>query len=142
MILNKRVIQKEVDATLESGVYTEGFGEVCLLMAEVSAHKRGLNYRYNEFEVNFIIKPRIVDMLLLRIFKYDKDEASAYTFCSLITSNAITDAIKDIRRASKGESDNVYYIEDIKPEIMRVQVCDSEYISGELYFDGNEIKLK
>lgn len=141
MILNKRIIQKEVEATLRLGEYTDGLGEVILLFADVSAHKRGLNYRYNEFEVNYIIKPRIVDMLLLRVFKYNKDSASAYTFFSLITSNAITDAISDIRRAENGEYNNVYYIEDIKSEVMRIQVDDSEFNYGEVYMDGDIIKL-
>lgn len=141
MILNKKIIQKEVDATVESGVYTEGFGDVCLLIAEVSVYKRGLNYRYNEFEINYIIKPRIVDMLLLRVFKYDKAEASAYTFLSLITSNAITDAIKDIRRAERGDCKDVFYIEDIKKEVMRLHDSEGEYITGEVYLENGIIKL-
>lgn len=141
MVLKKKVIQREVDATIESGAYTDGFGKICLLIAEVSIHKRGLNYRYNEFEVNYIIKPRIVDMLLLRIFKYNKAEASAYTFISLITSNAITDAIRDIRRAERGESKDVFYIEDVKKEVMRIQSSDGDYMSGEVYLEDGIIKL-
>lgn len=141
MVLKKKVIQKEVDATVKSGVYTEGFGKVCLLMAEVSAYKRGLNYRYNEFEINYIIKPRIVDMLLLRVFRYNKAEASAYTFLSLITSNAITDAIRDIRRAERGDCNDVFYIEDIKKEVMRLQDSEGEYVVGETYLEHGIIKL-
>jgi len=139
MVLNKKIIQREVDATIKDSKYTEGLGEVILLMAEISVHKRGLNYRYSEFEVEFVIKPRIVDMLLLKVFKYDKAYASAYTFFSLITSTAIIDAIKDIKGAVYGNVVDMYYLEDIKGEVSSlIEVFDR----NDVYLDGDVIKLK
>jgi len=141
MVLNKRIIQEEVELTLELGKYTEKLGECILLFADVSAHKRGLNFRYTTFEVDFILKPRIVDMLLLKLWKYRKEEASAYTFFSLITSNAIQDAINDIRRAERGEFNNVYYIDDVKAEIAVMYSDESEYVYNEMYIENGIIKL-
>lgn len=129
-MLNKKKLQDAVDRVVASNSYNEDFGRFVLIFAEASVVKRGLFYRYNEFDIEFVIKPRIVDMLLLKIFKYDKKMASAYTFCSLITTNAILNAIKDLRRAEKGESTNVFYIEDLEHEIQFIEeeaVRDIDY---------------
>jgi len=144
MVLNKKTIQKEVEETLKLGKYTEGLGEIILLFADVSVYKRGLLFRHNEFEIDFIIKPRIVDMLLLKVFKYNKEYASAYTFFSMVTSTAIIDAIKDIRKAEKGISTNIYYIEDIKSELKNMVEEDYDYLTSGVYLnvDGNIINLK
>jgi len=142
MVLNKYIIQREVDATILSGKYTEGLGKVMLLFADVSVYKKGLNYRYNEFEVDFIIKPKIVDMLLLKVFRYNKKYSSAYTFFSLITSTAIADAIRDIRRDKHGESEGVFYIEDVKSLVAELLVEDCMYDANSVWLDGNIIRLK
>lgn len=141
MILNKKVIQKEVDDTLLDMKYTEGLGKVILLFADVSVYKRGIKYRYNEFEVDYIIKPRIVDMLLLKVYKYDKDVSSAYTFFSMITSTAIIDAIKDIRRAEKGESSNVFYIDDMQKELKSIIYDDDDFSTSGVFLENGLIKL-
>ena len=141
-MIHKRIIQKEVEETILTGKYTEGFGRICLELADVSVYKRGLYYRYNEFEIDFIIKPRIVDMLLLKVFKYEKDKnSSAYTFISLITHTAIVDAIKDIRRAERGETANVFYIEDIGRQISSIIDYDDSCNQNDVYLENNVIKL-
>ena len=141
MTLDKKVIQKAVEETISLGKYTEELGSVILLFAEVSVYRRGLKYRFSEFDVEFIIKPKIVDMLLLKVFKYNKDFASAYTYFSLITSTAILDAIKDTRRALKGESHGVYYIEDMKKEIAQLGDGDSDNAFEKLSIENGIIKL-
>jgi hypothetical protein len=143
MVLDKDMIQKEVDKSLLDGKYTEGVGRIMLLLADISAQKRGLIYRYSEFEVDFIIKPRIVDMLLLKLFKYKKESASAYTFMSLITSTAILDAIRDLRRVDKGDNSNIFYIEDIGREMSNLEYnSDLHDCLNDVYMDGGLIKLK
>ena len=142
MVLNKKIIQVEVEKTLENKKYTEGLGKVILLFADVSVNKRGIRYRFSEFEVDFIIKPRIVDMLLLKVFKYEKSSASAYTFFSLITSSAINRAIRDVRLAERGESKNIFYIEDVQKEMRTCFVDDEEFSTKGVYLDGDIIKLK
>jgi len=140
MVLNKKIIQNEVEKTLTDRKYTEGLGKAILLFADVSVYKRGIKYRYNDFEVEFIIKPRIVDMLLLKVWRYEKDSASAYTYFSMVTSTAIIDSVKDIRRAEKGESKDVFYIEDISRELKNIQLEDSHY--QDVYLENNQILLK
>lgn len=142
MVLNKKIIQQEVEATLLQEKYTEGLGRVILLFAEISVLKRGVKFRYNEFEVEYIIKPRIVDMLLLKVFKYDQKYASAYTFFSMITSTAIIDAIKDIRRAERGESKNVFYIDDVQKELRGLIYDDDDFSTAGVYMENDLIKLK
>lgn len=142
MVFNKEIIQKEVEETILSGKYTERLGEIILDIAEVSVYKKGLYYRYNEFEIEFIIKPKIVDMLLLKVFRYNKDFSSAYTFFSLVTSTAIVDAIKDIRRYERGESLNVFYIDDIGKEVNRLEDSSELFNQNDVYLDGDIIKLK
>jgi len=141
MILDKQVIQNEVELTLLNKKYTEKLGEVILLFADVSVNKRGIRYRYNEFEVDFIIKPRIVDMLLLKVFNYKKASASAYTYFSLVTSSAINDAIRDVRAAERGESKNIFYIEDVGRELKHVLNGDDEFSTMGVYLDGDIIRL-
>lgn len=140
MTLDKKVIQKAVEETIKNGKYTEELGSVILLFAEVSVYRRGLKYRFTEFEVEFIIKPKIVDMLLLKVFKYNKEFASAYTYFSLITSTAILDAIKDTRRALKGESQGVYYIEDVSKEVSQLEGSDGNEEFSKLYIEEGIIK--
>tara|TARA_R110000803_G_scaffold154286_1_gene219053 strand:- start:4280 stop:4708 length:429 start_codon:yes stop_codon:yes gene_type:complete len=140
MTLDKKVIQKAVEETIKNGKYTEELGSVILLFAEVSVFRRGLKYRFSEFDVEFIIKPKIVDMLLLKVFKYNKDFASAYTYFSLITSTAILDAIKDVRRALKGESHGVYYIEDMTKEITQLDDCGEDNVFEKLCIENGVIK--
>ena len=141
MVLDKNIIQREVDATIDSGKYTEGLGKAILLFVDVTVFKRGLFYRYNEFEINFIIKPRMVDMLLLKVFNYKKSESSAYTYFSMVTTSAILDSIRDIRRAEKGDTNNVFYIEDMKKEILNIE--DSSYLfQTSVYVDNGIVKLK
>ena len=141
MGLNKRSIQKEVDITVATGKYTENLGQIILDISNISVLKKGLYYRYNEFEIEFIIKPRIVDMLLLKVFRYDKNVSSAYTFLSLITSSAILDAIRDVRKEQKGESRNVFYIEEIGREVANLVDCGELYNNNDVYLDGDVIKL-
>lgn len=141
MILNKASIQREVELTIKNKKYTEELGRIILLFADVSVYKRGIKYRYNEFEVEFIIKPRIVDMLLLKVWKYKKKSASAYTYFSMVTSTAIIDAVKDIRRAEKGDSTDVFYIEDIMKELKHLGISEV-YHTQDVYLENNEIKLK
>tara|TARA_R110000796_G_scaffold31086_2_gene82671 strand:+ start:2506 stop:2934 length:429 start_codon:yes stop_codon:yes gene_type:complete len=142
MMLDKKVIQKAVEETIQLGKYTEELGSVILLFAEVSVYRRGLKYRFSEFDVEFIIKPKIVDMLLLKVFKYNKDFASAYTYFSLITSTAILDAIKDTRRALKGESQGVYYVEDMLSEIKQLDTDEDDSVFDKLYIEQGLIKLR
>lgn len=142
MVLNKAIIQKEVEATLKCGKYTEGLGKVILLFAEVSVYKRGIKFRHTEFEVEYIIKPRIVDMLLLKVWKYKKRSASAYTFFSLITSNAIIDAVKDIRKAERGESCDIFYIEDVYKELKNIQYTECDAVTSGVFLENDIIKLK
>tara|TARA_R110000744_G_C19145645_1_gene538804 strand:- start:120 stop:548 length:429 start_codon:yes stop_codon:yes gene_type:complete len=142
MTLDKKVIQKAVEETISLGKYTEELGSVILLFAEVSVYRRGLKYRFSEFDVEFIIKPKIVDMLLLKVFKYNKDFASAYTYFSLITSTAILDAIKDTRRALKGESQGVYYVEDMLSEIKQLDTDEDDSVFDKLYIEQGLIKLR
>ena len=142
MMLDKKVIQKAVEETIQLGKYTEELGSVILLFAEVSVYRRGLKYRFSEFDVEFIIKPKIVDMLLLKVFKYNKDFASAYTYFSLITSTAILDAIKDTRRALKGESQGVYYVEDMLSEIKQLNTDEDDSVFDKLYIEQGLIKLR
>jgi len=142
MTLDKKVIQKAVEETIKNGKYTEELGSVILLFAEVSVYRRGLKYRFTEFEVEFIIKPKIVDMLLLKVFKYNKEFASAYTYFSLITSTAILDAIKDTRRALKGESQGVYYIEDVSKEVAQLEDSEGNTEFGKLYLEEGLIKSR
>lgn len=141
-IHNKTTIQRELDATLVSGKWTEILGEIMLEFASSSVAKRGLYYRYSEFEIDFIIKPRIVDMLLLKSFSYDKANASAYTFFSKVTHNAIIDAIKDIRRAERGDSAGVFYIEEVGKELSSMQDDSEIFISNDVYIENGIIKLK
>ena len=142
MTLDKKVIQKAVEETIKLGRYTEELGSVILLFAEVSVYRRGLKYRFSEFDVEFIIKPKIVDMLLLKVFKYNKEFASAYTYFSLITSTAILDAIKDTRRALKGESQGVYYIEDVSKEVAQLEDSEDNTEFGKLYLEEGLIKSR
>lgn len=142
MTLDKKVIQKAVEQTIKNGKYTEELGAVILLFAEVSVYKRGLKYRFTEFDVEFIIKPKIVDMLLLKVFKYNKDFASAYTYFSLVTTTAISDAIKDTRRALKGESQGVYYIEDVSKEVGLLENEDGITLTDSVYIENGIVKLK
>jgi len=141
MTLDKKVIQEAVEETIKLGRYTEELGSVILLFAEVSVYRRGLKYRFSEFDVEFIIKPKIVDMLLLKVFKYNKDFASAYTYFSLITSTAILDAIKDTRRALKGDSYGVYYIEDMSKEIAQLDNGEESSVFDKLSIENGIIKL-
>jgi len=142
MVLDKKVIQREVDKTVSLGKWTEELGSVILLFADVSVYRRGLKYRFTEFEVDFIIKPKIVDMLLLKVFKYNKDFASAYTYFSLITSTAILDAIKDTRRASKGDSADVYYMEDMAKALQSAHYDnDKDSLFDSLCIEGGVIKI-
>lgn len=142
MTLDKKVIQKAVEETIKNGKYTEELGAVILLFAEVSVYKRGLRYRFTEFDVEFIIKPKIVDMLLLKVFKYNKEFASAYTYFSLITSTAILDAIKDTRRALKGESQGIYYVEDMVKEIAQLDDGADKPLYEKLYIEEGLIKSR
>lgn len=139
MVINKDLIQKEVEATLLQGKYTEGLGHMILLFADVSVYKRGIYYRYNEFEVEFIIKPKIVDMLLLKVFKYNNKFASAYTFFSMVTATAIIDAIKDVRRAEKGESKNVFYIDDVQKELRDLVYDDDDFSTAGVYMENGVV---
>jgi hypothetical protein len=142
MTLNKDLIQKAVEDTIKAGKYTEELGSVILLFADVSVYRRGLKYRFTEFDIEFIFKPKIVDMLLLKVFKYNKDFASAYTYFSMITSTAILDGIKDTRRAMKGDSSGVFYIEDVSRELSALDDDDVDSIFGTLYIEDDLIKLK
>lgn len=140
MRLDKNKIQKAVEETIELGEYTEELGHIILLFAELSVLRRGIRYRFTEFEVEFIIKPKIVDRLLTKVFKYEKAHASAYTYFSLITSTAILDAIKDTRRAIRGESKDVYYIEEMYSEIMQIKV-ETDMFGTHVFIECGEIRL-
>lgn len=142
MGFDKEVIQRAVEETIKLGKYTEELGSVILLFADVTIYKRGLKYRFSEFDIDFIIKPKIVDMLLLKVFKYDKELASAYTYFSLVTSTAILASIRDTRRALKGESTDVYYIEDISREIMLLEHEDDCALSDDVYIEEGIIKIR
>ena len=138
----KRRIQKEVDLTVANGKYTEKLGDVILLSANMAASKRGLYYRYSQFDVDYVIKPRIVDMLLLKVFKYRKDYASAYTFFNLIISSAIKESVTSIRREKRGNSVDLFYIDDIKREVEAIRDMDDEdfylpYLENEIMLNQN-----
>ena len=55
------------------------------------------------------------------------------------TSTAILDAIKDTRRALKGESQGVYYVEDMLKEIK--QLNNEENVFEKLCIEDGVIKL-
>jgi len=141
-MIDKKMLQIAVDLAIKEDRYNEPLGQCILDFAETSVYKRGLVYRYSEFDVDFIIKPKIVDKLLLSIFRYDKAKATAYTFFSMITSNAIVEAIKDIRRAEKGESCGVFYIDDVKREVAKIESAEYEFVVGDVYIDRGMLMLK
>jgi len=110
---NKKLIQLSLDKVVEEKEFNELYGEQVLALATAAVMKRGLYYRFTEFEVNYIIKPRIVDNLLLKAHLYDKDKASAYTFVQRIIQSSIQDAVRKVHAEKKGELLDVFYYDDM-----------------------------
>lgn len=141
MSISKVALQRELEATLEEGKYTEKLGELIMIFADVTVHKKGLNFRFTRFEVDFIIRPKIVDMLLIKTFGYRKNEGSAYAFFNLVTKRAIDIAIKAVNSDRKGNYHGVYYIEDVKKELMNTNDESDSGIS-ELFILNNKIETR
>jgi hypothetical protein len=110
---NKKLIQLSLDRVILEGEFNELYGKQVLALAEAAVMKRGLYYRFTEFEVNYIIKPRIVDNLLLKSHRYNKEMASAYTFVQRIIQSAIQDAVRKVHAEKKGELLDVFYYDDM-----------------------------
>ena len=97
---DKGLIQKSVDDIIETGQYNEEYGKQVLAIVDASVKRRGLYYKYPNDDVDFIIKPKMVDDLLLKVFRYDKNKSSAYTFLVGIMTTAIIDAERKILSSS------------------------------------------
>ncbi len=110
---NKKHIQLSLDKVIETGEFNELYGKQVLALADAAVMKRGLYYRFTEFEVNYIIKPRIIDNLLLKAHLYDKSKAGAYTFVQRVIQSSIQDAVRKVHAEKKGELLDVFYYDDM-----------------------------
>lgn len=113
IVYKKHLIQKGLDRVVERGEFNELYGKQVLALADSAVMKRGLYYRFTQFEVDYIIRPKIVDNLLLRAHLYDKSKSSAYSFANRVIASAIKDSIRKIRAEKKGELLDVFYYDDM-----------------------------
>lgn len=133
--INKNLIQKSLDETIAQKKYTEEYGRQVLALADVAVIKRGLYYRFSDFEIDYIIKPKIVDDLLIKCFSYNKERAIAFTFLNRIITTAILDGIRKIRMEKLGVTEDVFYYENMK-EVMEDDSLDYDSIMDmEVVFD-------
>ena len=110
----RKTLQEALDEVVEKGMYTKEIAEHILEMTDTVAKKKGLYYKYTQFEVDFIIKPRIIDDLLIKCMRYKKEVGSAKTFMNIIISTAIVEGQRSVRRERSGNFSDVYYYEDIQ----------------------------
>ena len=83
--------------------YNEVYGEEVLKLIDLTIRKSALFNRFSEFEVNFILQPKMVDYLLLKAIKYNSKRASAYTFMTSVIQTALSDGISDVYKARRGD---------------------------------------
>lgn len=112
-------LQQSLNETVESGKYTETLGEYILKYADEAVYRNGLYYKFSQFDVDFIIRPRIVDDLLIKCKRYDKDKASALTFFKTVIATGIMNGIAKARAEKKAEFSDVFYYEDMLHELMQ-----------------------
>ena len=83
--------------------FNEMYGKEVLKLIDLTIRKSMLFNRFSEFEVNFILQPKMVDYLLLKAKKYNKDRASAHTFMTSVIHTALSDGISDVYKARRGD---------------------------------------
>lgn len=113
----KLTLQEALDLAVETGEYNEDLGKYILDICDDITKKMGLAYRYTEFEVNFILKPRIVDDLLIKTFRYRKSESAANTFMRTVALSGVRHGIDKIRKEKKAEYADVFYYEKMKDKL-------------------------
>lgn len=134
--MNKKKLQAGLDLIVATGEFNEDYGREVLKLVEITARRRGFYSKFSEFEVEFILKPTIVDYLLMKAKKYDKSKSKAQTFIANVIESAISDGISKVYQDRRGNFtetsvDNMYNIED-KPIPMHSRVELEEIIFGKI----------
>lgn len=118
-------LQEALDLAVNTKEYNEDLGKHILnIEAEVTKHL-GIYYRYTEFEVDFIIRPRIVDDMLIKCFKYDKTTGGARTFLHMVAVSGAHNGVRAARREKQAEFDDIFYYESMQKKLKEEEDDDS-----------------
>jgi hypothetical protein len=97
------------------GKYGNLYGKLILSYVEKTLLSSGVYSLHTDFEIDFIIKDRIIERLLTNAFYYDKDKMSAKTFVTMIFANELSDAKKAVNRFRTHRTEGVFsYIDEMK----------------------------
>ena len=122
----KTTLQEALDLAVETKKYSEELGKHILNIEAEVTKKLGIRYRFTSFEVDFIIRPRIVDDMLIKCFKYDKTTGGARTFMSMVAISGANNGVRQVRREKKAEFSDVFYYESMVNKIKEEEDDDSQ----------------
>ena len=136
MNIDTKKMQSSLDEVVATGVFNNTYGREVLNLIDATIRRSSLYNRFSDFELQYIIVPKMTDYLLLKAFKYNKSRATAHTFMSTVVHNALSDGISDVYRARRGDfseliDDKLYKIKD---ETDSLQLIESpEVFTNKIY---------
>ena len=97
-----KLLQRELDTVVETGLYTEKFGEQVLAFVDKVVGGSNIATDMDSFEIEEIIRPRIMMALLERAFAYDKDSQQADYYMGMIANHALFEARNAVYKERRG----------------------------------------
>ena len=110
---NKLLMQKYLDMVVKEKAFNEGYGLFVLKYVNHYMVTNAIHKKYDSFDLEYILKPYLVDRLLLKAKNYNKDISEALTFITRICDNALVDGIRKIKKTKGRDSAEIFYTDEM-----------------------------
>jgi hypothetical protein len=109
----KAMMQRYLDLIIRERKFNNGYGTLILKYVNHFVVKHHIHRRYSEFEIEYVIKPYMVDRLLLKAKNYNKETSEAMTFVKRVCDNSLRDAIRAVNKMKGDDYTEVFYTDEM-----------------------------
>jgi len=127
-------LQENLDNFVETGIISEGLGRNIIYLVNRAIVMKRLYDRYDNFQLDYIVRPGLEDLALNRIKLYSNERGSAKAFFNnILGARGISDVNRVVNADKKGIFKNITMFEDLEPwqidALMTEEYRDESYYS-------------
>ena len=108
-------LQENLEESISLGYVTEGLGRNIIYQVERVIRYRGLRNVFDNFYVDYIIRPGLEDIALSKYNRYNSSLGTAGTFFNVMLGyRAVEDVKRKVNKAKKGIYEDLIHIDSMQ----------------------------
>ena len=109
-------LQANLDRYVQTKVVSEGLGRNIIYLVSRAIVMKRLYDKYNDFQIEYIVRPGLEDLALNRIRLYSNEKGTAKAFFNnVLGARGIADINRLVNFDRKGVFENIVMLDDLEP---------------------------